>query len=175
MKIFYLHILSPLYGLLINIITQLLGYRYIKKLGLLHSVYIGFLCGFLLMFAIEIASLFIIKLLLMELFGQIILNSISYIALGYCYFHFINLGETARRVRIARELRESEEGLSMDELLERYNASKIIHIRLQRMIENKQIIDREGRYFIGKPVMLYIAKIIVMLKLIFLGKRTEFE
>ena len=29
--------------------------------------------------------------------------------LGYCYFHFVNLGETARRVRIVRELWQSED------------------------------------------------------------------
>ena len=94
---------------------------------------------------------------------------------GYCYFHFINLGETARRVRIAIELWESEIGLSMDELIKRYSASDIINYRLQRMINNEQIVDRNGAYHIGKATMLWMAKLLVMMKLIFLGKNTSLE
>jgi hypothetical protein len=110
-----------------------------------------------------------------EFVGQIAVSTMTYIALGYCYFHFINLGETARRIRIVRELWESEDGLSMDELLKRYNASEIINVRLQRMMSKKQIVFRDGRYYIGKPIMLYISKAIVMMKLILLGRRGEFE
>ena len=86
------------------------------------------------------------------------------------YFHFINLGETARRVRIVRELWEAQIELSMNELIQRYNASEIIDVRLQRMIQNKQIIERDGKYCIGKPVMLGMAKIIILMKQILLGK-----
>jgi hypothetical protein len=85
------------------------------------------------------------------------------------------LGETARRVRILRELWESQDGLSVDELLMRYNASEIFGIRLQRMISNEQIQLRNGRYYIGKPVMLYMAKAIVMMKLILLKRRGELQ
>ena len=111
----------------------------------------------------------------MECFAQLSLSTVTYIALGYCYFHFINLGETARRVRIAIELWESEIGLSMDEILKRYNALMIINVRLQRMISNKQIVHRDGRYYIAKPIMLYLAKAIVIMKLILLNKRSEFS
>jgi len=111
----------------------------------------------------------------MECFAQLSLSTVTYVALGYCYFHFINLGETARRVRIAIELLESEIGLSMDELIKRYSASDIINYRLQRMISNNQIVYRDDRYYIAKPIMLYLAKAIVIMKLIFLNKRSEFS
>ena len=173
--IFYGHILSPLFGLLINVIAQVLSCRHANKLGLLQSVFIGFLCGFVAVLTIETAYYFATELTLMESLGQLTLSSITYVVLGYCYFHFINLGETARRVRIVRELWESEKGLSMDELLERYNASEIVNVRLQRMISNKQIVFRDDKYYIGNPIMLYLAKAIVIMKLILLNKRSEFS
>jgi len=175
MPMFYLHVFSPLVGLLANVITQMSGCRYGKRSGLLRWVFIGFLGGFVTVLAIEAGYTFTTESTLVESIGRLMLSTITYMTLGYCYFHFINLGETARRIRILRELLESEHGLSRNEILDRYNASDILNIRLQRMINNKQIVLRNERYFIGKPVMLYMAKAIVMMKIVLLCKRGEFE
>jgi hypothetical protein len=144
-------------------------------MGLLRSIFMGFLSGYVAVLTIEVAYGLAAKLALPEFIGQITLSTISYVALGYGYFHFINLGETARRVRILTELWESDGGLSMSELLERYDASDIINVRLQRMIHNKQIVLENGRYYIGRPIMLYMAKVMVMMKVILLKRRGEFE
>jgi len=97
-------------------------------------------------------------------------NLLIYAALGYCYFHFINLGETARRIRILRELYEAPEGLSQEEILERYNAKHIVDMRTHRLIHNSQIVERDGRYYIGNPVMFFIARSITMLKFFILRR-----
>ena len=170
---YYAHVLSPVLGLLVNIVTQLLKYRFGKTSGLLQSVFFGFFSGFLAVFIIELAYFSTAPVSSTDLIGYGLLNSIAYAAFGYCYFHFINLGETARRVRIVREFWESQTELSMDELIGRYNASEIIDVRLQRMIRNKQIIEKDRRYYIGNPVMLYMAKLIVLMKQILLGKKGE--
>jgi hypothetical protein len=141
----------------------------------LKWVLIAFLGGFLTVLAIEAGYAFTTQSTLVESIAGLTLSTLTYIALGYCYFHFINLGETARRIRLLRELWESDGGLSMNEILQRYDASYILKVRLGRMINNKQIIVRDDRYYIGKPIMLYIAKAIVMMKLVLLGKRGEFE
>ena len=172
MIVFWLHLTSPVVGLIINVIGQLVGCRY---LGLLRSVFMGFFMGVVGVLAIETLFFFTTRPEPQTLIGQIALNTITYGALGYCYFHFINLGETARRIRIIREIWESGNGLSMDELKVRYNASDVIRVRLQRMIHNRQIILRGERYYIGKPILLYLAKLIVFMKLMLLKRETEFE
>lgn len=96
-------------------------------------------------------------------------------ALSYCYFVFINLGETARRIRILKEVLDAPEGLSLEEILRRYNANEIIERRLQRLLVNGQIIIRDDKYYIGKPLMLWMAKIVVAFKFILLGKKSEFD
>jgi len=169
------HIISPIFGLLLNVVTQLLICRYVKRVGLLKSVFAGFVFGFISVVIIE-ANFFLTETLLAAAFvGRVSLNLITYAALGYCYFHFINLGETARRIRILRELWDSDDGLTMDEIRERYNASEIILARLERMMGNHQIVLKENRYYIGKPVLLYMAKALVFMKIILLGRRNEFD
>lgn len=114
---------------MISVITQLLIYRYVKSLGLLKSVFVGFFSGCVIVFLIEVSYFVTYYHGYIDFVSNMIMSSITFGAFGYGYFHFINLGETARRIRIVKELSESENGLTMDELLERYNASIIINVR----------------------------------------------
>ena len=170
-----LHLTAPILGLLVNTLVQILVYRLIKSVGLLKSVVLGFVIGFATVMACAVAWYQAAMPDVMELMGQSALNLLAYVALGYCYFHFINLGETARRIRILREIQESKNGLTLEGILERYNALSIINVRLQRMISNKQIVLQEGHYYIGNPVMLYMAKTLIFLKWILLRRRSELE
>lgn len=171
----YLHVLNPPIGLAVNMGIQILSVRYVRTLTLLKSVIAGFLFGSISVIGIEWYIFFATPILVRDGVMLLITNLLIYSALGYCYFHFINLGETARRIRILRELYDSPEGLSLNEILNRYNAKHIVDMRIRRLLHNGQIIEKDGRYCIGSPVMLFISKSIIMLKLIVLGKRSEFD
>jgi hypothetical protein len=166
MFLIYLHILNPIIGLATNVLVQVVGFRFVPNLGLLKSVILGFVIGLLSLFFLESYIFFLKK----EFLPTTAVNLFIYLSLGYCYFHFINLGETARRIRILRELYDSKRGLSMKEILERYNAGKVIEMRLERLLKNGQVVYKNSRYYIGKPIMLLITKILVLMKLIILGK-----
>ncbi|WP_333655746.1 hypothetical protein [Dissulfurispira sp.] len=165
----YFIVLAPVIGLAINVASQIISFRFFQHIGLLKSIFAAFIVGF---FATAFLTLYNS---LSDLTAILIVNLIIYSALGYCYFHFINLGETARRIRILREIYDSGSGLSMNEILERYNAKEITEKRLNRLINNKQITYKNGKYFIASPVMLAMARIMVFMKLVLLGKRSEFE
>jgi len=122
----FLNVICPLLGLLINAISQVLLCRYARGFGLLKSIFVGFGCGFIMVISIEAANYFTTAVSIAHLLGQLFVCMITYGALSYCYFHFVNLGETARRIRILRELYDSKDGLSMKEILIRYNAKDII-------------------------------------------------
>jgi len=171
----YQHILAPIIGLLANTVTQIIIFRLWKERYLLKSVFSGFVCGLMAVLVIEIASLILNRPEGMEFLGQLSMVMVTYFALGYCYFHFINLGETARRIRILRELQESKNGLTLEGILKRYNALAIINVRLQRMISNKQIVLQAGRYYIGSPLMLYMAKTLIFFKWVLLRRRSELQ
>lgn len=170
----YLQALNPVIGLMLNVFTQLIGFRYIK-LSLLKSLIPGFIIGLLFVFGADFYGYFAAAQPTGEFVALFIVNSLTYLALSYCYAHFINLGEGARRIRIIRELYKSETGLTMDELLKIYNGSQMIENRINRLMSGGQIVLRNDRYFIGKPHMLLISRIILLMKLIILGKRSEFE
>lgn len=175
MSIDYLNVLIPIIGLMINVSVQVLSFRYTSSLSLLRSLFLGFVIGLFSVFILEEHLFFTMSTLTNDFLPILIANFIIYSALGYCYFHFINLGETARRVRIIKELFDSQEGLSTSEILERYNAKDIVEIRIKRLVNNGQIIYKKDRYYIGMPIMLLMAKVIVTMKLIVLGKRSEFD
>ena len=171
----YFHVFSPIFGLALNTICQICYCRYIKNANLLYSTFFGFIIGMFGLVSFEIYYLNQLTLPFLEKISFLIVNFISYSASGYCYFHFINLGETARRIRLLRELSASNNGLSVDEILQRYNAKEIIDNRLARLLKNRQIIEKNNRYYIGNPTMFFMSKIILFLKLFILGKKSEFD
>ena len=46
MAVSYLEVLAPVIGLILNVLFQVLGFRYISGIGLLKSIFLGFLAGF---------------------------------------------------------------------------------------------------------------------------------
>jgi hypothetical protein len=167
----YLSVFIPLVCLLINIITQVCSLRIIKKLGLLKAEFLGFTIGFLILVILEFYILLNSSFPIGQFIGIFFVDALTYTLLGYGFFHFVNLGETARRIRILRELYESSNGLTMQELLNKYNTKEIIDKRITRLISNGQIVLKDNKYFIANPTMLLIARIIVFMKETFLTSR----
>ena len=157
---------SPLLGLFVNVVVQVCASRYISKITLLRSVYLGFAAGLFVQTCILLPG------------GDLYLmlaDLITYFALGYGYFNFVNLGETARRVRILRELYDAGGSLSPEELLKRYNSRDMIEKRIQRLVNNGQVIYNNGRFYIGTPLVLFMAKAVTLGKFIVLGRKSEFD
>ena len=169
-------IISPIAGFAVNALVQVGALRWNPRLMLLKSIFVGFFCGLLTVVGVDWFCIWSHAEYPAMAFSAIsIVNILIYGALGYNYFHFINMGETARRIRLIRELHESPEGLTSSEILDRYNAAEIIAVRMRRLMHNGQVLEKDGRYFIGNPTMLKISQVIVFFKWLLLGKRSEFE
>lgn len=153
--------LLPVFGLLLNAAVQVAACR--AGGSLLRSVFAGFAAGLVPVIYFS------------GLTARLPADILCYGAFGYCYFHFINLGETARRIRLVREIYESPGGLSEAGILQRYNSREILAARMARLLGSGQIILRGGRYFTGKPAVLLMAKTITLLKLLIIGKKSEFD
>ncbi len=167
----YLHLFCPIIALGINVIVQIVIFKLDKGRKLLRSVFTGFATGALSAGAIESLIVLAAGAPVKNFIPALVVDITTYSAMGYCYFHFINLGETARRIRLLRELNDAPEGLTEGEILSRYNAKEIIDVRLTRLLNNKQIILRDARYYVANPAMLFISRALAFMKLIILGKR----
>lgn len=161
----FLCLISPIIAFAVNVISQVLLCRYMPKSGLLRSIYAGFAVGTFFFIFLEAV--------LSDSMSSFFAGFIAYSSLGYCYFHFLNLGETARRVRLLMELESSKDGLSLGELLERYNAAEITGKRVDRLLKSGQIVLRGDRFYIGNPVVLWMSGLVLGLKFILLGRRSE--
>lgn len=170
-----IHVLNPIIALIFNVLFQVLGFRYVIISSLLKSLFLGCFFGFIVLISLEFCIFLVGVNSGKDSLYLAMVNVITYSALSYCYFHFVNLGETARRIRIVRELYKAKNGLSMKELLSIYNAREMVEMRISRLLNSGQIICKNNKYYVGKPVILFISKIIIMMKIIILGKKSEFD
>jgi hypothetical protein len=169
----YFQIFIPLICLAVNVIAQMASFRAMRKLGLLRSEYAGFFTGLFMMLFLEFFVCSHSFLQLNDRISIFAVNILVYCALGYCYFHFVNLGETARRIRIMTELFYSKDGLTEQEILKQYNANEIIGRRLRRLLDHGQVVEESARYRIGNPLFLLMARGVDMMKLAVFGKETR--
>lgn len=141
-------------GILINILSQVLIFRIKPGFGLLNSLISGFCIGLFITTGV------------LKTNGHLnfCVNIATYVTLSYSYFHFVNMGQTARRIRILREIYEARGGISYDDLLRNYNAKIILDTRIERLISKKQIIEENNRLYICNPTMANIAKIILWIR-----------
>lgn len=119
---------------------------------LLSYLPVGALCGYALWRNSTIKST--------DLISGAIYFFVVFSALAYAYFHLFNMGETARRIRLLAEIRKVG-SLTAQELSTIYKESEIVELRLQRLVDMKQLTLDNGYYTIKRKILYYVAKIIL--------------
>jgi len=168
-----LQLFMPFLMLVVNIMAQILGCRYSVRLSLLKSAFFGYGIGLACLLAGE--SVFYLKQVygVLDFLALVVTNFVIYSMFGYWYFIFITLAETAIRTRLLMELDRSEEGLSEKEMLAKYNTCELIEKRINRLVENGQIIDTRGRYYCGKSGLVLFGKFSEMMHRLVPGEKRE--
>ena len=98
-----------------------------------------------------------------------------YLAFCYVYFHWNNMGETARRIRMLRELAAAPGGLTFEEMVARYSAQEILERRLERLSAADQIDETDGRLVLTSRSVLLSARLVGLAKQIIFGGRSELD
>ena len=167
----WLFALSPVFALAINVFTQVMAFRvWGARLGLLKSIFAGCLVGGGALLVGYVGRFFIQDTFTLDLIAELATDLLTYGALSFGYFHFINLGETARRIRLLRELASSPKGLKWEEILERYNAQAMVGVRLQRLLRSGQLKLVDGYYTIESRTLLRMAAFMALLQRQILGR-----
>jgi hypothetical protein len=167
-------VIAPVAALAINVLGQIVVFRLQQGRHFLRSIALGFvLGGIALMIAQFIyppdADAF-------EAWSKALLvNLPCYVALSYCFFNFVNLGQSSIRVRIYARVAARSDGVSVGEIAHDYNEAMLMEMRLQRLVESGDLVSRDGRYFLGRKRFVPIAKVIFWIKRLILGKVSEFE
>lgn len=88
----------------------------------------------------------------------------------YGYYHFLNLRRTARRARILTELLEAGGMLSETALVSRYGSREMLRLRVERMLETGQMVERNGTYHAARKGLFRSAQLVLFLKRVFLAR-----
>ncbi len=82
---------------------------------------------------------------------------IVYSCLAYSYFHWFNMTETARRIRILVELYAAGT-LTGPEISSRYAGVQLLETRFERLVATHQLEVRSGRYVRGTRLLYALAR-----------------
>ena len=166
-----LHVIIPVLGLLVNITLQLMGVRYMASVDYYRSIAYGFRSGLFLVLVFEAAFLSFGGKELSDSIALSIANITVYLLIAFSYLAFINLGVSSLRFRLLDELDRSVEGLSMEEILERYNSREIIKNRVEKLEKIGQLIRKNDRFYLDRSTALLMVKILELLKFVVLGRK----
>ncbi|HSL47958.1 MAG TPA: hypothetical protein VK878_02740 [Candidatus Deferrimicrobiaceae bacterium] len=85
--------------------------------------------------------------------------AVVYACIAYSYFHLFNMSETARRIRILRELHGAG-SLTAEEISRLYSGADVLETRFDRLLATGQLQVRAGR-FVAAGRLLYMAACLV--------------
>jgi hypothetical protein len=169
----YLRVATPLLALGITALVQILVARTRLRRGVMRSFFAGFGAGLASLLALCVWVDFRQSTPWHEAAANMVVNVGTYMALSFCFLSFLNLGNTSIRIRIFSELQPSGSGLSIENLLSLYDYKQIIKLRLDRLLSSKQVIERDGRYFLVGYALWCIAWVTYSTRRVVLGKGRE--
>lgn len=95
-----------------------------------------------------------------ELLTAVLYGVLVYSGFAYSYFHFFNMSETARRIRILCEL-QAAGPMSEAAFVQKYEPHSQIPIRLERLAAMGQV-DRSGERYVLKSRFLWAVAVVLM-------------
>ena len=171
----YAPLLGIVAALAVNVLAQITLVRLSRGTHFLRSAAGGFAAGLLALALLE-AGLVTAQPLAGETWEKTLLVGLpTYVALSYCFFNFVNLGQSSIRIRLYSEIAAIPSGVSVEQMAREYNEEALMHARLHRLTESGDIVERDGRYFVGRRRLVSVAAVIFGLKAFILGKGSEFE
>jgi hypothetical protein len=167
-------LVSPMIALAVNVLSQIVLLRSTRGSHFMRSMIGGFLAGAAGLLALEFFLLPHPDLFWGTIAG-VTVHAMTYVALSYCYFNFVNLGQSSIRIRIYAEIAASPEGLSVQDLEKDYNEKALMDMRLRRLAESGDIVKKDGRFFVGRQRLVPVARIVFAAKQFLLSRKSEFH
>lgn len=165
----------PIAALAVNVIMQVFLYRLRRGAQFFRSIVEGFLSGATAFAGLEVMLAPEGDSMKQYIVLALLVNAPIYVCLSYCAYNFIQLGQTSIRIRMYSDIAAMPSGMAIEEMKREYNEDALLRIRLQRLIESGDIMERNGRYFITRTRFLHVANIIFTVRRTLLGRESEFE
>jgi hypothetical protein len=171
----YCSLLSPIVALAVNVSVQLAMVRARRGSQFFRSIIQGFLGGGVALVIIEALLLAWRGVSGEALAFSLLVTVPTYAAMAYCYMGLATMGQTSIRIRLYSELLAARGGMRVQDFERIHDEETFLATRLRRLTESGDLVEKEGRLFLRRRRLLYIANILVAGKLILLGRKSEFE
>jgi hypothetical protein len=162
-------VLAPVLGLATYCLCHLVLARVFVGRSPYLALVAAFVPGLGAMVVVSGLALAAMQAALVDVVGYGLLNLATYGALGWGYFHFVNLCIASLRIRVLEEIVEAGGSLPGEHLLARYNTDGMIAMRIERLVGGGHLVVREARYYRGKPQFLLIARVFDLLRYAVMG------
>lgn len=167
-------LLIPILAVMVNLIVQVISFRHWRGANYFLTIILGFGGG--------LAAFVIMEILFLQLafskdhlLTALLVNTPIYICLAYCYYSFVQLGQTSIRIRLYAEIASKSDGLSAEDVATEYSDDSLVAVRIQRLVESGDLIKRNGAFFVGRKRLPLIGNILFFAKRFLLGKTSEFD
>ena len=166
---------SPIVATVVNVLAQIILFRLRRGTQYFRSIIQAFLLGAITLLIGEAFFVATSELISNWLFLALAVNLPIYLGISYCYYNFVQLGQTSIRLRMYSEIVAHTSGVIVSEIEREYDERGFTEVRLRRLLESGDVIEREGHYFIGRTRLLHIANVILAAKHFLLRKKSEFD
>ncbi len=141
--------LMPVVALIINVMTQIL------TVHLFHQINKSIVCGiFSGLTALVIGCLYFCN---QHVILTLLTNTVTYFALSFCFFAFLNLNLTSMRIRVVRELNNANDGaIELQKLINDYSPQELYSRRITRLLHSKQIVQTNNRWHLQSKKLLIL-------------------
>jgi hypothetical protein len=164
-------VLAPVFGLASFVLLHWLLAWWTGGARAYGCVLRAFVAAFVVTLAASLTALAYMDVDWSDGLAYLLLGLVTFLALGFGYVNFVGLSIASLRIRVLQELLASPQGLTREELLERYNPRVLIGNRIARLTTGGQLVLQGGKYVGGRSGVLWIARIIRMTRFIVLGRK----
>jgi hypothetical protein len=163
--------LAPLAGLAVDCAAHIVV-AWLTRGGPLRKLVLGFAAGSAVPLGASLYAILATDLPIADGIALSLLCLATYVTLGYGYTAFVNLNLTSLRIRLLQEVWLASDGLPVSSVWRRYGTEEILRRRIERLTANGQLVQRDGRFYLGKRTFLLIARAIDTARFIVLGSRS---
>jgi hypothetical protein len=96
------------------------------------------------------------------------INLVCYCSIGFAVLNIVVISVTSLRLRILEHVHAAPDGIHVDDIIEQFDDAQLFERRIERLIANGSIIERNDGLHVRRGFLLTLSKLLEGLRL-FLG------
>jgi hypothetical protein len=160
--------MQPLLAACTGLLLAIAGHAAALRLGARHLVAFG------ASFALGMLTVVLVLWRSEDFLASSLLAALLYSCWWFGFLNFFQSSQSSLRVNILRQILACGGRLSHAALFTQYNNPALIRLRLDRLKQSGAVIEKDGRYFLVSSPVNMLGRLFRGMKMLILGRRSEF-